>query len=75
MKSREERRRHHTWMWVLVWIITVLGIIGFVGYRNGWFSEKKHNKGLTFEQIDSLAEIESEQEFPSLPPQETDTVE
>ncbi len=42
MKSKGKKRKHNQWLWIVLWVITLLGILAYVGYENGWFGRKHY---------------------------------
>ena len=61
MKNRKKKLRElrekkaqgiRSLKWAILWIITMLAIVAFVGYKNGWFGKKHYDINKELEKIE-----------------------
>ena len=69
MKNRKKKLRElrekkaqgiRSLKWAILWIITMLAIVAFVGYKNGWFGKKHYDINKELEKIEAPADDTSD---------------
>ena len=67
MKNRKKKLRElrekkaqgiRSLKWAILWIITMLAIVAFVGYKNGWFGKKHYDINKELENTQLLRQID-----------------